>query len=211
LETYSDEALQHGVLKYNAHPDKKGVRDAVKYICTVAKNYRPHATGRAPFPKTGRMGTFAKKIVHGTMNANHSPSSGANDNNTDDPLLLSLEERVNFAEEQIEYFDAVLNTGDDLLLAERNYVRGGGFRSLSEIMRGMAPGMKDRWKHIKKDPKSMPSLLNGFKINLDEASCFQEDDQDYEEHLQHVSADKTDPEGYKLMVRKSDYRRTARK
>jgi hypothetical protein len=206
LSSYPDNALQYAVTEMVRQKVKPN--NPVNWIAAVARN---HQEKTPRFPKTGGMGAFAKKIVNATANANHSPSSGKDDNNPDDPLHLSMEERANFAQEQIEFFDGVLNEGESFLLLTQDFVRGGGFRSLGEIMKGMAPGMKDRWKQIKKDPKSMPALLNRFKVNLDEAAEFGKDDEDYEEEMNNISKDKTDPEAYKLVVRKYDYRRTARK
>jgi hypothetical protein len=211
LSRYSFEALEYArkeLYRQNKQRSLTNPTSATSWFSAVASSFEKKAAG---FPKTGRMGTFAKKIVNAATNANHSPSSGKDDNNPDDPLHMTMEERVNFAQEQIEFFDGVLNEGDSFLLLTQDFVRGGGFRSLAEIMKGMAPGMKDRWKQIKKDPKSMPALLNRFKVNIDEAAEFGKDDEDYEEEMNNISKDKTDPEAYKLVVRKYDYRRTARK
>lgn len=59
-------------------------------------------------------------------------------------------------------------------------------------------------------PSSGP-LLNSFMEDLDEASIFGINDPEFENHLHEISKDKSDPEGYKELVRRYNYRRTLRK
>ena len=51
---------------------------------------------------------------------------------------------------------------------------------------------------------------NAFMNDYEIASSYSEGEE-YEEHLENISRDKMNPEGYKLMVRRYDYRRTARR
>lgn len=211
LSRYSFEALEYArkeLYRQNKQNSLQGAHSATSWFSAVASSFDKKASQ----PKTGRtMSYAAKKVVYGGTNNNHSYSTlGANPDNPDDPLNLSIEERVEFAQTQIDAFDAVLSEGDSILLQDQPRVRGGGFRSLADVMKGMAPNMKNRWKDLKKNPKDIPSLMNDFKVNLDDASNYTEGE-DYEEHLNNISKDKTDPEGYKLVVRKRDYRGTARR
>lgn len=208
LNNCSAESLEYAVKELFRQKQTTTINNPVNWIAKVAAAYKP---GSASFPKRGRLNDFQKKVVNGVMNINHSPQSGANPNNPDDPLNLTMEERVEFCNRQINEFDAILNEGDNLsvLFSDTPRVRGGGFRSIGEVMRGWAPNMKERWTNLKKNPKSIPPLLNGFKIDYEEA-CKHAEDEEYERHLDEISKDKYDPEGYKIMVRKYDYRRTYR-
>jgi hypothetical protein len=109
---------------------------------------------------------------------------------------LTYDERREFASDQESIWDEIFEVSSNM--------QASGFHQ------GYPERVKSNWKRIGEQPQEFPTSSNAFKNNIDEASCYSEGS-DYEEHLNRISADKTDPEGYKLIVRKYDYRRTARK
>jgi len=201
---YSSDALEYAVTEYVKQKDTKPIPIPINWIAAVARNFE----AKEKLPKTGRMKGFnnqwAPKIVEGKFNANHSPAPDVDIDNPHDPLNLTTDQRIEFASMQDQFFNNLSNQDQISLRTE-------GFVSLGDIIKGWAPNIKERWKHLKKNPHEFPPRMNVFKKDDIQASEYGEDDPEYEAHLENISKDKSDPEGYKLLIRKYDYRRIARK
>ena len=187
LSSYSDDALEYAVKELVRQGKQKVVNAPVNWIAKVAASYNPHS---ASFPKTGRQMSFAqKKVVAPMFNSSHSPSSESS--------KLTIEERIEFSSNQESIWEEIVDRGETL--------------DIMGMHQGYADRAKTNWKRITLNPKEFPTSSEGFKENYDEASHHGEGDVDYEAHLDEISKDKTDPVGYKLMVRRTDYRKTKRK
>jgi hypothetical protein len=195
LKTYSDEALQQGILKYNSHPDKKSIRDPLRYISTIAKNYSHPASGRSSFPKTGKLNGYQKKIVHGSTNANHSPSK--------QPLKTSKNERITFVLREIANYEKHLAERRESL---SKMASGDG---LIKIAENAIANYKRELADLHYSPDDAQCDMPRYKQDDQEASEYGIGNRDVDEALDKISADKSDPEGYKLMMRKYLYHRTA--
>ena len=182
LSTYSEDALQYAVRQLAVAKDKTVINSPVGWLAKVASTYKAD----------GSHSLKGKAGGHSAVQRNpggHSPAGNASN--------LSYDERMDFASDQESAWEEIIDSGEYM------NAQSLGFHD------GYAERVKSNWNRLTKAPHEFPTSSNGFKKNLDEASVYTEGP-DYEQHLDAISKDKSDPEGYKLMVRKTDYRRTKR-
>lgn len=151
-------------------------------------------------PKMGKgMDSYQRKVVNATFNANHSAAPNAPN--------MSLEERIAFLNSEIANYERIIANPKDFFKAnvDIGMALEVGMSRLkacqSELLSLQRPGAK---------PQPSSSLSNTFKKDYDIASVYSEGPE-YEDHLDEVAKTMRDPEGYKDLVRRRDYRNTARR
>lgn len=188
LSNYSDAALEYAVRQLAVAKDKQIINSPVGWIAKVA----------AAFREKGQHSLNGKVVGHSAKPRNpngHSLASHANFNR-DERIAFLVSEIASFTEKIAnpqKYFhpnvdmEIALTVGRALLKANED--------ELAMLQRGGT-------SHV-------PVYSNKFMDNYDDASAYSEG-ADYIDHLDQISHDKSDSEGYKLMVRRYDYKRTAR-
>jgi hypothetical protein len=180
LSNYSDAALEYALKQLVRTNKHKAINAPVNWIAAVAASFEKKAQR---FPNKG------KEVGHSAQPRNPSGHSPAGE-----PSNLSYDERIEFASNQESVWEEIFQSGESIA----------GFHD------GYAERAKSNWQRIAKNPQEFPSSINSFQNTKQQSANYGKDDPDYEEHLDEISRDKSDPEGYKLMVRAYDYRRMAR-
>ena len=184
LSRYSFEALDYALKELYRQKKQQSLTNATSatnWFSTVASSFEKKALR---FPKKGMEGGHSSlaRNPHG-----HSPSGDASN--------LSLEERIEYASNQESVWEEIFEPVPEL--------------EALGIHEGYAERVKNNWKRIAQNPKEFPTSSNAFKDTLTAGERYTEGE-DYEEHLNQISADKSDPEAYKRRIRITDYRRIAR-
>lgn len=181
LNNYSEEALQYAVKAFVVAKKNGTINAPIAWIAKVASKHKKSPTGFLN----------GNEVGHSTSSKNpqgHSPM-GTQSN-------LTLEEREAFASYQESLWEEIVELSPSM--------ESVGFHS------GYVERVKANWKRIAVNPKEFPASSDIFKLDKEQAEQYTEGP-DYEAHLDQISADKSNPAEYKLMVRRYDYRRTSRK
>lgn len=181
LEGYSEEALQYALKQLVRQNKTKTINAPVNWIAKVASTFGRRGKGFIN-------GKMADGVVdQPTLNpGGHSPMA--------ERSHLSNEERIAYAVEQESIWEEIDDCSDNMIEM--------GFHT------GYPERVKANWKRIQTHPEEFPRASNHF-MNIEPTNM--EVDLDYEEHLNEISKDKSNPVGYKEFVRTNDKRRTVRK
>lgn len=189
LSNYSDEALEYAIKELTRQNKQKTINAPVNWIVKVAESYKKKAARNGVSYNRFSNGN---EVTHSAQQRNPGGHSPAGEQSN-----LTNEQRIGFALEQESIWEEIFEVSQDLETS--------GFHA------GYPERVRSNWKRMGQQPNEFPSSTNGFKKDEDIAAQYGSDDIEYENHFKQISADKSDPEGYKLMVRKYDYRRTARR
>jgi hypothetical protein len=196
LNNCSTESLEYAVKELNRQQQTTTINNPVNWISKVAAAYKPGSTS---FPKMGRMGDYAKKIVNVSTNNNHSPSKHRPN--------ISVDERIDLLEKEItKYKDMIANP-------ENYFKKPVDISSAVEGTRSRLMATEDELSQIKMPGAKVhaqPSLSNDFKTDYEIASRYTEGPS-YEADLDELAKRMSNPEEFKKFRRRTDYRRTARK
>lgn len=182
LSNYSDEALEYAIKELTRQNKQKSINAPVNWIAKVAASYK----------KKPHRFSNGNEVTHSEQARNpggHSPA-GLQSN-------LTNEQRIQFAVDQESIWEEIFDVSSDL--------ESSGFHH------GYPERVRSNWSRIAQNPKEFPCSVDGFKKDMDIAAQYGNDDQEYDNHLNEISNDKSDPESYKLVVRRYDYKRIARR
>ena len=195
---YSNTVLAKALQSFEAQRKTKKITNPQRWLAWVAADEERKEMEKASRPKTGRgMDSYQKKVVNGTFNANHSPAQEAPKTSKDERITFVLREIANYEKQLAERRLWLKNVpgGEHLIIMAENAIAN--YKKELADLHYSAPDMQcEAPRYSQQDPQA-----DEYRIG----------DHDYESHLDRISADKSDPAGYKLMMRRYDYHRTARK
>jgi hypothetical protein len=192
LSGFSEEALQYAFNELKRQNKQNNLNNPVNWIAKVAASYKGQSDA---FPKTGRLNDFQKKIVNSSTNNNHSPSKLVPKTSKDERITFVLREIANYEKHLSERRPWLKNVpgGEHLIMVAQNAIAN----------------YKRELQDLHYSPDDIQCDAPRYREDETEALEYRVGDKEYEEHLNHISKDKSDSLAYKDLVRKYDYRRTA--
>ena len=207
LSRYSFEALEYArkeLYRQQKQNSLSNSQSATSWFSAVASSFEKKGSN----PKTGRQMSFAqKKVIAPMFNSSHSPA-------VEVPNLSHMEQVEYLVKEILKFsktFDPDKVYSPDPSMNE--YLKKIAMNSIASMQREVDQLLKsfDDPNHVCQSACVEKSLfLRAPKKQDDQQSSMSSIDEDYESHLDEISKDKSDPESYKLMVRRYDYLRTKR-
>ena len=188
FEKHSDIVLQEAIVKYDEARKGKPINHPIGYFRRVVGTAQENHERKA---ETGRTKGHSSKSSnpHG-----HSPSLLVEKTSKDERISFVLREIANYEQQLSERRKWLKNVpGGEYLITMAENAIANYKRELSELHYSPDDIQCEAPRYKEEDPAAAEHRFG---------------DREYDQHLDDISKDKSDPSGYKELVRKYDYNRT---